>query len=152
MNTTANNTLIPALTLPPVPAAGFQAQAAGAESGDREKFTELMRVSFDRLNSGEKSKEEQVREAANQLVSVAFIKPMMAQMRQSPFKTEMFGGGPGEAMFQEHMDTVLADRIATRTNYSIADAIYRRIAVGSGMNPGLNPGAGNAPPRLNQHG
>lgn len=123
---------------------------AGPVQGDREKFTELMRVSFDRQNGGGDSREKQLRDTANQLVSVAFIKPMMAQMRESPFKNEMFHGGQGETVFQEHLDTVLADRIASRTNYSLADAIYRKIAKSAGM----IDQTGGGPPvnRINQHG
>jgi len=115
---------------------------AAAKAGDREKFTDLMRVSFDR--QGEATGEnEELRNAANQLVSVAFIKPLMAQMRQSPFKNDMFQGGQGETIFQEHLDTVLADRISSRSNFAIADAVYRKIA---GQKHNATAPASNASP------
>ena len=126
------------------------AKPAGPVQGDRERFTDLMRLSFDRNNGGGDAKEKQLKDAANQLVSVAFIKPMMAQMRQSPFKNEMFHGGQGETVFQEHLDTVMADRIAGRTNYSLADAIYRRIAKSAGMSE--KPNATFEVNRINEHG
>ncbi len=94
---------------------------------DRGRFTELMRVSFDRQPDAAGEKEE-LRNAANQLVAVAFIKPLMAQMRESPFRNGMFHGGQGETIFQEHLDTVIADRISARSNFSIADAVYRRMS------------------------
>ena len=126
------------------------AKPAGPARGDREKFTELMRVSFDRQNGGSDAKEKQLKDAANQLVSVAFIKPMMAQMRESPFKNEMFHGGQGETVFQEHLDTVLADRVASRSRFSIADAIYRKIAKTAGMDVknSVAPNTGG----INEHG
>ena len=114
------------------------------QPGDRSKFTELMRVSFDRQaeTTGEN---EELRNAANQLVSVAFIKPLMAQMRESPFKNEMFHGGQGETIFQEHLDTVIADRISSRSDFSIADAVYRRMSkAASAVN------TGSTSPQINQ--
>lgn len=110
------------------PAAALTARPAAASAKPQGGFGELMRVSFDRAAGAAGTRSEQLRSAANQLVSVAFIKPLMAQMHESPFKSELFHGGQGEAMFQEHLDTVLADRITERANLPIAEAIYQRIA------------------------
>lgn len=98
-----------------------------SQPGDRNRFTELMRVSFDR-QADATGENEELRNAANQLVAVAFIKPLMAQMRETPFKNEMFHGGQGETIFQEHLDTVIADRISSRSQFSIADAVYRKMS------------------------
>jgi Rod binding domain-containing protein len=115
-------------SLPP-PAAAAKAPAASppGKPGDAAAFADALRLSLDR-KAMPGTRAEQIKAAANQLVSVAFIKPMLTQMRQSPFKNEMFGGGQGAEIFQEHLDTVLADRMAMRTTFSIADAAYKRIA------------------------
>jgi len=71
-----------------------------------------------------KTVEKQIEQLANQFVSIAFIKPMMEQMRNSPFKSEMFSGGSGGDMFQQQLDTVISDRISQRANFPIAKAVY----------------------------
>lgn len=88
---------------------------------------ELSRVNFDRSVAAS-SQTDAARHAANQLVASAFLKPLLAQVHKSPFQSELFHGGAGESMFQEHLDTIIADRIAQRTNFSLADEIYRRVA------------------------
>lgn len=73
------------------------------------------------------STEAQVRETAQQLVASTFIMPLLQQMREDPFKSEMFHGGFTEDAFGQQLDTILADRIAQRTGGSIVDAVYRSI-------------------------
>ncbi|MEX0777201.1 MAG: rod-binding protein [Phycisphaeraceae bacterium] len=70
---------------------------------------------------------EQAREAARQLVSIALIQPVLTKAHEDPFKTEMFHGGQGEAMFQQQLDTILADRITHRANFPLVDAVYQQI-------------------------
>lgn len=81
-------------------------------------------------------------QAARQLVSSAFIQPLLAQMREDPFRSEMFHGGMGEDAFGQQLDTLLSDRIvqgmsaqdptdgrlaAQGTGLSLVDAVYRRL-------------------------
>jgi len=124
--------------------------SAAVRAGQATGFEDFMRVSFDRYGSASESRDQQAKNAANQLLSVAFIKPMLAQMHQSPFKSELFHGGQGEKVFQEHLDTVLADRIATRMNVSLGDAIYRRITGTPLLNQSLPSNQQNH--RIDQHG
>ncbi len=120
MKSELNNIMPPAaITRPPV-----ITPRTNAKTGD---FVETLRTSLEKQTQ-QGSREERIKAAANQLVSVAFIKPLMAQVRQSPFKNEMFSGGQGAEIFQDHLDTLLADRMTQRTSYSIADAVYRKFA------------------------
>jgi len=73
------------------------------------------------------TREQQVREASNQLVATSFIKPMLASVRNDPFRSDLFHGGSAEDMFAEHLDTELADRIASRMSLGLGDAISRRM-------------------------
>lgn len=68
---------------------------------------------------------QRLRQAAQQLVATTLIQPMLAQARQDPFKSELFHGGQGEEMFAAQLDTLLADRIAQRTDFPIVKAIER---------------------------
>lgn len=70
--------------------------------------------------------EDELREAAEQLVGIAFITPMMKMMRDEPFKTEMFHGGMGEDMFAAQLDQHLAEGMTTRMRLPMVDAVYER--------------------------
>ncbi len=70
----------------------------------------------------------ELRRAAQQLVASAFVVPLLEQMREDPFKSELFHGGFAEDAFSQQLDTILSDRIAQRQNLPLADAVYRHIA------------------------
>lgn len=91
------------------------------------KFEDLMRVSTDRVDLEGKSKQEQLEKLTNQFVSTAFIKPMLEKMRDSPFKSDLFSGGAAGDKFQQHLDTILSDRISQRANFPIARVMYGRM-------------------------
>lgn len=76
-----------------------------------------------------------LRKSIEQLVAITFIMPMLAQMRDDPFKSDMFHGGQTEEIFGQQMDTIFAERIVTKANFSIVDAVYRSIV---DKNPGLS--------------
>lgn len=65
------------------------------------------------------------REAAEQLVATALINPLLAQMRNDPFRSEFFHGGFAEDAFGSQLDTILADRVTRGSNLPIVDALER---------------------------
>ena len=67
------------------------------------------------------------KQAAGDLVATSFIKPMLAQMRDDPLRSDLFHGGSAEDMFAEHLETELAQRISQRLSLSLTDAITRGI-------------------------
>lgn len=69
-----------------------------------------------------------LRTAAEQLVATTFIQPMLAKMREDPFKTDLFHGGQAEEIFGQQMDTIYAERIVAKANFAIVDAVYKTIA------------------------
>jgi Rod binding domain-containing protein len=69
-----------------------------------------------------------LRKAAEQLVATTFIQPMLAKMREDPFKSDLFHGGQTEEIFGQQLDTVLAERIVAKADFSIVDAVYNTIA------------------------
>ncbi|MAX26904.1 MAG: hypothetical protein CMJ19_20615 [Phycisphaeraceae bacterium] len=77
-------------------------------------------------NFSDEQKRE-IREAAQQLVSSALILPMLAQIRESSLKSELFHGGFTEDAFGSQLDTELADRMVAKSNFPIVDAIYRKM-------------------------
>jgi Rod binding domain-containing protein len=74
-----------------------------------------------------------LRKASEQLVATTFILPMLSKMRDDPFKSDLFHGGQTEQIFGQQLDTILAERIVAKTDFSIVDAVYRSIAERASM-------------------
>jgi len=68
-----------------------------------------------------------VRDAAKELVAFGLIMPMLQQMQDDPFRSELFHGGQGEKMFNAQLNQHLAKRIVGRMNMPLVDAVYQQI-------------------------
>lgn len=79
-----------------------------------------------------RAQQAELREAAEQLVSSVFFLPMLQQMRDDPFRTDLFHGGTGEDLFGHHLDTMLADEITTASRLPLTETIYQKMAQGVG--------------------
>jgi hypothetical protein len=116
-----------------------------AQSGQPEGFASLFKGSAAAADRAEGSEQQQIRHAANQLVSSGLLKPLFDQMRSSPFKVERFHGGQGEKAFMQQMHTILADRISQSASFNVGEAIYQKmtrrldgIATGSSQGTQVN--------------
>lgn len=125
---------------PGIAAATLEMPATGAAG-----FAESLLAAGKPAGDDTDEKRAQVREAAQQFVASAFLKPMFAQVRNSPFKSDLMHGGQGEQMFGEQLDTHLADRMVQRMNFPLVDAVERYM-LGSGQ---PKPQAGQG---VNLHG
>jgi hypothetical protein len=65
---------------------------------------------------------------------------MLAKMREDPFKSDLFHGGRTEEIFGEQLDTILSERIVSRADFSIVDAVYNRIAKVGNLPLAATPG------------
>ena len=83
---------------------------------------------MDRARSEGGTSDEQLREAAEKLVSTTLIMPMFEQLRNDPLAANLVHGGRGEAIFQQQMDQVLSDRIAGATNFDLVDSVYNQLS------------------------
>lgn len=79
-----------------------------------------------------------LREAAQKLVTDAFIKPALAAMRESPFLSGPFAPGTGEKRFMPMLDEMMADRITQAANFSLVDAVMEHISNLAGYKPAAN--------------
>jgi Rod binding domain-containing protein len=75
------------------------------------------------------------REAATQLVSSAFIVPVLKAMRESADLAGPFAPGEAERRFAPLLDEQIADRIASAANFPLVDAIVNRFANAAGRKP-----------------
>ena len=63
------------------------------------------------------------REAAEQFIGMAFIQPMLAELRSGTFAAEPFAATAAEERFGPMMDAILSDRIMSATNFPLTDRI-----------------------------
>lgn len=73
---------------------------------------------------------DKTREAAQDLVSIAFLLPLLKQARQDPFRSDLFHGGQGEEIFGAQLDEKIAGRMAQSMKLPLADAVYRQFGGG----------------------
>lgn len=97
-------------------------------SADRPATAPVFAGLLDRARSEGGSREAQLREAAEKLVSTTMITPMFEQMRDDPLASELFHGGRAEKIFQQQLDQVLADRIAGATRFDLVDSVYNQLS------------------------
>jgi len=99
------------------------------------------------------SRDQAVRTAAEQLVASTLVLPLLAQMQDDPFRTDLFHGGSAEDMFAAQLNTHLADRIVAKANLPIVEQIYQSALGRSGLAL-TNPTSSRTDlaPALNTHG
>lgn len=79
------------------------------------------------VESPEAARHEQLTSYAQKFVSQAFFGTMLKQMRNSPFKSELFSGGRGGEVFAQMHDQHLADRMARGAGRSLSNSIVRHL-------------------------
>lgn len=67
-----------------------------------------------------------VEKVASQFVSTALVFPLLEQVSDSPFKTEMFDGGFTEKAFRQRLNMYMADNI-TSGNLGVSQSITNRL-------------------------
>jgi Rod binding domain-containing protein len=90
------------------------------------------------------TKHDQLVHQTQRLVSQTFFGTMLKQMRESPFKSEVFSGGRGGQMFSELLDQHLADHMARGTGSKLVNSIVDHIERSKNLKPvkhthGINP-------------
>jgi len=77
-------------------------------------------------SQGESAHRSELRKRAEQLVSQTFFGTLLKQMRDSPFKSEMFSGGRGGQAFNQLFDQQIADRISKDAGGKLVDSLIRQ--------------------------
>lgn len=67
------------------------------------------------------------RQTAERFVAQTFFTPIFKQMRNSPFRSEMFSGGRGGEVFTSMLDGMLAERMGRGVGRDLVDALVRKI-------------------------
>ncbi|MEM7625094.1 MAG: rod-binding protein [Planctomycetota bacterium] len=92
---------------------------------DRGRLSPIESPFSDELDEAAR-KQKQARESAEQLIASAFILPVLEEVRNSPFKTEMFSGGRAEEVFGQQLDVIFAERITQSAGFGLSEALIRQ--------------------------
>jgi len=79
-----------------------------------------------------KTENDKIHETARKLVAQTFYGPMLKQMRESPFKSEIFSGGRGGQAFSSMLDQHLADHMSRAAGSKLVNAIARKLQAKAG--------------------
>ncbi len=90
-------------------------------------FSELIAPRDGATDRAPQSDQAQVRTAAEDLVAITLIRPLLEQARRDPFRTDLFHGGFAEDTFGAQMDWIVAQRITQAARLPIVDAVYQRL-------------------------
>jgi Rod binding domain-containing protein len=102
--------------------------SAGAQSSDPDHFRTL--IPYAGGNTVELSPDkqhDQLVEQAQKWVAQTFFGTMLKQMRNSPFKSELFSGGRGGEAFGELYDQQMAERMAKGAGNKLVKSLVRKM-------------------------
>ena len=88
-----------------------------------------------------KTQHEQLVDKTRTWVAQTFFGEMLKQMRNSPFKSDLFSGGQGGQAFASLQDQQMAERMARGGGSKLVNAIVRRIEARSAYAPAAAPAA-----------
>ncbi len=90
-------------------------------------YAQLINPRDTATDRADKPVEDEARQAARSLVSIGLIQPLLAQIRDDPFRSDLFHGGRGEEAFGAKLDAILAERMTQASGFNIVDAVYQKI-------------------------
>lgn len=93
-----------------------------------------------RAKTAELPPEERAREAAEQLVGVALVQPVLKQMRENSWASAPFKPNQAERTFRGMMDAEFAQRMVKSQRWGLVDAVARRV-LRQQSNPTQTPAA-----------
>ena len=106
------------------------AAEAPSSAKQADQFVELVERARKGLGS------EEIREAAEQLVSATFITPVLSQVRESSMAAPPFAPTQGEKQFGAMLDQRLADEIVKSSRLPMVDRLTREFSAGAGLPAG----------------
>ncbi len=120
------------VTAPPTPSKGrgFAAVAQQLRNGQAQGPDAPLPRSEDRSA-------QQARTAAEQLVSIALVQPMLKRVRESNNAAPPFGANKGSKTFGTMLDAAYAAEMTSSTRWGLIDSVAQRMM--ARLNPAANP-------------
>lgn len=108
------------------------APASAGKAGGASSIASVFEDLIERAKAGDAPEpgakpDDELREAAEMFVSTAMIMPMFQRMREDPLAANLMHGGRTEKIFQQQLDQILSDRIASASSFDLVDAVYNQL-------------------------
>lgn len=103
-------------------------QPRSAEAVRREQNSYNRLMGYTPGTSAKATPKERARTAAEQLVALTFVRPILEEMRRSNNAAPPFGPSSGEKQFRSFLDAKLADEITRSARFPLVDRIARDLA------------------------
>lgn len=88
-------------------------------------FTEVLSKA---TGEGERAgPEDRARQAARDFVAMAFVQPVLKQLRESNHTAAPFAPGPGERQFRALMDAEIARKVVGSSDWPLVDRLARQL-------------------------
>jgi hypothetical protein len=133
-----------------VPGFGVRRRVGGASGFDltdrQRSFASALGVARRRADAGQQTPEQAAREAAEGLVSIALVQPMLAAVREANTAPPPFGPTDVEKRFGSLMDAERASGLVKGANWGIVDRLtadligrHERAAAAGGVDLRVDP-------------
>jgi hypothetical protein len=127
----------------------FRSPSMSRLQADQANFSQVLNTAQRALDTNEAQREQQTksdetRKAAQDFVSIAFVQPVLKQLRESSQAAAPFAATSAQKSFQQMLDGVLARKITQGTNWPLVDAVEQRMLRKAGTSVphmGLDPAA-----------
>lgn len=122
-------------------ATGLQSSGTSARDTQRNEERELFAAAMSRAQrTGPRTQEQDAREAAEGLVSAAFLQPLLKRFRESSQAAPPFGPGRGEQTMRTMLDQAWADQMVRHGNWPLVDRVEERMLQRLGKNANVSNG------------
>lgn len=109
-------------------------------------------LSTQRLNESERTDQSALKQKFQEFVAGTFFKTLTKAMRKATPEGKLMHGGRSEQLFREHLDNVLATRMATSKGSPFSDAFFEQYLLKHSLNDSevaaASPISINIPDRL----
>ncbi len=111
-----------------LPSDSFAAVGMGSMQTDRQReFAAILSRRVERPGSELATPEDQAKDAARQLVSIALVQPLLAQLRETSQAAPPFAPTSAERQFRAMSDAQLAQDIVKAGNFPLIDVLARQM-------------------------
>jgi len=111
-----------------LPSDSFAAVGVGSMQADRQReFAAILSKRVERPGSELATPEDQAKDAARQLVSIALVQPLLAQLRETSQAAPPFAPTSAERQFRAMSDAQLAQDIVKAGNFPLIDVLARQM-------------------------
>lgn len=108
---------------------GFSVGGFAPEAKASTRFTSLTERQeafagvLSRSRDAGKSDQQRAREAAEDFVAVAFVQPVLKQLRETDRAAAPFNQGPAEKQFRSMMDAAMAKQMVRASNFPLVERV-----------------------------